>query len=227
MRQQEPPVSTHESVTTATVDEQRRKFLLGGLSLSALLLSGTRPASAQAARIVDFGAAGQRSSGGSPLPAISAGNGDFWSRPRVLRLRHARTGERLEAAYWRDGALDNSGYARVCHFMRDVRANEALAMDPRLLDLLCAMQAWVGAYGFSKPFVITSGYRTRRTNDSLEGAARNSMHLYGRAVDLVFPDLPVSYMGKLAQHYAAGGVGFYPSSGFVHVDTGRIRTWRR
>jgi len=226
MSQQEPPVSTHESVTATTVDEQRRKFLLGGLSLSALLLSGTRPASAQAARIVDFGAAGQRSSG-SPLPAISAGNGDFWSRPRVLRLRHARTGERLETAYWREGALDNSGYARVCHFMRDVRANETLAMDPRLLDLICAMQAWVGAYGFSKPFVITSGYRTRRTNDSLEGAARNSMHLYGRAVDLVFPDLPVSYMGKLAQHYAAGGVGFYPSSGFVHVDTGRIRTWRR
>lgn len=100
-------------------------------------------------------------------------------------------------------------------------------MHPRLLDLLCAMQAWVGHYGFRGPIHILSGYRSKRTNDNTEGAARNSMHLYGRAADIRFPGLPVSYLGRLAQHYAAGGVGFYVSSNFVHVDTGNIRTWKR
>lgn len=218
-------------------EASRRRFLLAGLSLSALLATGSRAALAQAARIVDFGAGPNAHPGPQlghahpaaqqPMPAMTAGSGDFWARPRVLRLRNARTGERLETVYWQNGGLDQSGYARVCHFLRDWRANETIPMDPRLLDLLCAMQAWVGAYGFTKPFVTTSGYRTRRTNENLEGTARNSMHLYGKAVDIVFPDLPVSYMGQLAQHYAAGGVGFYPSSGFVHVDTGRIRTWGR
>ena len=219
-------MSQEDPTSLDDVQASRRRFLAAGLSLSALLATGTRPALAQASRIVDFGAPPLAASPPGLAPSAHP-RGDFWSHPRVLRLRHGRTGERFEAAYWREGGLDRTGYAQVCHFLRDVRANESLPMDPRLLDLMCAMQAWVAAYGFSKPFVVTSGFRTKRTNENLEGAARNSMHLYGRAVDLVFPDLPVAYMGKLAQHYAAGGVGFYPSSGFVHVDTGRIRTWRR
>jgi uncharacterized protein YcbK (DUF882 family) len=195
--------------------------------LSAVLALSPRDALAQAARIVEFGGQPHPAAGPStPAPAV-ASTADFWAQPRVLRLRHARTGERLETAYWRNGSLDASGYRSACHFLRDDHVNEEKPIDPRLLDLVCAMQAWVSLYGFKKSFVVTSGYRSQRTNARLEGAARNSMHLYGRAVDLVFPDLPVSYMGKLAQHYSAGGVGFYPSSGFVHVDTGRVRSWRR
>lgn len=212
----------------STPDMSRRGFIMAGISLSAALALGTPSALAQARRIVDFGgqATSPQQSGVAPqlMPSAEA---DFWSQPRMLRLRHARTGERFEDVYWRNGALDPQGYARVCHFLRDDRANLSISMDPRLLDLLCAMQAWVSFYGFTKPFIITSGYRTPQTNSRLEGAARNSMHMRGRAVDVVFPDLPVNYMGQLAQHYAAGGVGFYPSSGFVHVDTGNIRTWRR
>lgn len=215
--------------TAPKTELSRRQFILAGLSLSAAMALGSRPAYAQAARIVGFD--GNSASPGSQLtgaPSIIPDPGsNFWSQPRVLRLRHARTGERYEASYWRNGQLDPNGYAQACHFLRDDRAKQSIAMDPRLLDLLCAMQAWVSYYGFSKPFVITSAYRTARTNNRLEGAARNSMHLRGKAVDIVFPDLPVNYMGQLAQHYSAGGVGFYPSSGFVHVDTGNVRAWRR
>lgn len=212
-------------------DISRRRFILGGLSLSAALAMGGRSAYAQAARITEFGP-GQPGPAPDPTRATSSqrtpsDSFNFWDQPRVLRLRHARTGERYEEAYWRNGGLDPTGYARICHFLRDDRANKSIQIDQRLLDLLCAMQAWVSYYGFTKPFIVTSGYRTPQTNDRLEGAARNSMHLKGRAVDLVFPDLPVNYMGQLAQHYSAGGVGFYPSSGFIHVDTGNIRTWRR
>lgn len=218
-----------EESSVDQTNQSRRKFILTGLSLSAALALGTGTAYAQAARIVGFDGTGSSpgpSKGGAPQIFPSSGS-DFWNQPRVLRLRHARTGERYEAVYWRNGQLDPHGYAQACHFLRDDRAKQSIAMDPRLLDLLCAMQAWVSYYGFSKPFVITSAYRTPQTNNRLEGAARNSMHLRGKAVDIVFPDLPVNYMGQLAQHYSAGGVGFYPSSGFVHVDTGNVRTWRR
>ena len=72
---------------------------------------------------------------------------------------------------------------------------------------------------------MSSGYRNPNTNARTEGAAKNSMHMRGRAVDIIIPDLPVSYLGKLAQHYAAGGVGFYPDRGFIHIDTGNVRSW--
>lgn len=159
------------------------------------------------------------------LPALPAPAADFWSQPRRLRLVRPRTGERLDAIYWRNGAPDPVGYAQVCHLMRDVRGGKTVSMHPRLLDLLCAIQAWVAAYGYTQAMEILSGYRSPETNANTEGAARNSMHMYGQAADIVLPGLPVSYMGQLAQRYAGGGVGFYASSGFVHVDTGRIRTW--
>ena len=112
--------------------------------------------------------------------------------------------------------------------MRDLRGGNAMrSIDPRLLDLICAMQAWVGHYGYTKPFQISSGYRSPATNARTEGAAKNSMHMQGRAADIIIPELPVNYLGRLAQHYSAGGVGFYPSRGFVHVDTGNIRSWRK
>lgn len=153
---------------------------------------------------------------------------EFWSRPRALKLVRNQTGELCETVYWRDGSIDQNGYRQLCWLFRDLRSNNAVAaIDPRLFDLICAMQAWVSHHGFSKPFRVTSGYRTAQSNSRLEGAARNSMHLYGKAVDIIFPDLPVSYLGRLAQHYAGGGVGFYPDSGFVHVDTGRVRSWGR
>lgn len=149
----------------------------------------------------------------------------FWSKPRVISLRRSQNKEIIQSCYYKDNKIDVSGYKEICWLMRDLSVNETQYIDVRLLDLICAMQSWVSYYGFKKPFILTSGYRTKKYNQSLEGAAKNSMHLYGKAADLIFPDLPISYLGKLAQNYEAGGVGFYPSNGFIHVDTGRIRTW--
>ena len=163
--------------------------------------------------------------GGLSLP--SHAQEAFWSQPRVLDLYRPRTNERVRAVYWQNGALEPNGYRQFCNLLRDVQAGLVVQMDPRLLDLLCAMQAWVSHYGYKSPIHITSGYRSPKTNSGLEGAARNSMHMYGKAADIRFPGLPPSYLGKLAQRYAGGGVGFYVSSNFVHVDTGRVRTWGR
>lgn len=160
------------------------------------------------------------------LPGVSMAQG-FWDKPRTLDLLRVATGERMAFVYWQNGGLDVEGYRKACWILRDVRGGTTTQMSPRLLDLLCAMQAWVGHYGFSGPIHVLSGYRSPKTNANTEGAAKNSMHMYGQAADIRFPGLPVSYLGQLAQRYSAGGVGFYVGSNFVHVDTGRVRTWKK
>lgn len=189
----------------------RRGFLMGA---AGLLIPG---------QLV----AGEWSGWSSDTRAPKGSAVDFWDQPRRLTVRRNQNKEALDIVYHANGRLHDDGYRQICWLMRDLRAGEAVAIDPRVLDLMCAMQAWVGYYGYRKPFLITSGYRTRKTNEGLEGAAKNSMHLYGKAADIIIPDLPVSFIGQLAQQYAAGGVGFYPSSGFVHIDTGRVRSWGR
>ena len=197
----------------------RRNFLGLATGVGASLLL---PGMANAGTVQSFGSTGAASN----LPS-QQNNAAFWAQPRVINLKRRQNNEVVNLAYFKDGKINVEAYQRICWMMRDLKMNKTFQIDIRLLDLICAMQAWVGFYGYKKPFLVTSGYRTPEYNSTLEGAARNSMHLYGKAADLIFPELPVSYIGKLAQHYTAGGVGFYPSSGFVHVDTGRIRSWRR
>ena len=56
---------------------------------------------------------------------------------------------------------------------------------PRLLDILCGLQRWGEFNGRSSTILLTSGFRTAATNGATEGAALNSMHMYGRAADIV------------------------------------------
>ena len=130
--------------------------------------------------------------------------------------------------YWANGKYIPDGYARLCWLLRDVRAKRAVQMDPTLLNVLTGIQAYYYAYGVKGPLIVTSGFRTLETNEKLvgEGAARNSMHLYGRAVDITLPGVPVEHLGRVKQYLHAGGLGFYPNKHFIHVDTGRARTWR-
>ena len=156
-------------------------------------------------------------------PAIA--NDAFWAQPRTLDLYRPALKKRVQAVYWHQGRVA-PGYAEICQVLKDHRADVAAPMDLRLLDLLCAMQAWVRYYGYRDPLQVNSGYRTVHNNARLEGAARHSMHTKAKAADIVFPGLPTSYVGKLATHYAGGGVGFYQDRGFIHVDTGRRRFWK-
>lgn len=159
-------------------------------------------------------------------PASMASAADFWDYPRKLSLTRVVTGESASLVYFHAGRLHEQGYRQACHLLRDVRGKQTIAMDPRLLDLLCAIQSWVGAHGYRQPLQILSGYRSPKTNANTEGAARNSLHMHGKAADFRIPGLPVSYLGELAKRYSGGGVGFYYNSDFVHVDTGRVRSWK-
>lgn len=163
-------------------------------------------------------------------PALRLGEipSDFWLRPRELHLQRQNTKEHKRIVYWRDGKLVPEGYWAACNLLRDVRANLMTYMDPSVLDILRGILGYYEAWDWNYPVIITSGYRTEKTNTSLkaEGAAKNSMHLYGRAVDLYMQRIPVAHLAQLGMHFQRGGVGFYPQRGFVHLDTGRLRTWR-
>lgn len=158
-------------------------------------------------------------------PGISFGQ-SFWDFPRTLWLKRPATGEERQVVYWANGNYVTDGYREACHLLRDVRANLTVAMDPVLLDILRGIQGWFEMAGIYRPIVLNSGYRSPKTNSETEGAARTSQHVSGKAADIWIPDVPSDYLAKLAAHLRGGGVGIYPSKGFIHVDSGRLRSWR-
>jgi uncharacterized protein YcbK (DUF882 family) len=147
--------------------------------------------------------------------------------PRSLALVHTHTGERIELAYASGPAYDPGALAALNHFLRDHYSGEVGTIDPTLFDQLHRVQL---AVGLSRPFEVISGYRCPATNDRLRtsrggGVARGSLHLQGRAIDVRLTGVPVAQLRDAALALRAGGVGFYPRERFVHLDTGRVRTW--
>lgn len=144
-----------------------------------------------------------------------------------LNLHNIHTGETFNDVFKTDGQYLPDALKALNHFMRDRRNNKQCNMDPALFDLLHTMQTLTGT---QKPFEIVCGFRSSQTNEMLRrskrGVARNSQHLYGRAVDLYSPDIPLRKLRQAALSQAKGGVGYYPKSHFVHVDTrGHLACW--
>jgi uncharacterized protein YcbK (DUF882 family) len=146
--------------------------------------------------------------------------------PRSLSLHHIHTGERLTAEYFAGGEYLPNALHEVNHVLRDWRQNEIHPIDPALLDLLHQLHA---ATGSREPFEVFCGYRTPATHAMLhshsEKVAVNSLHLQGKAIDIRLSDVPLSKLRDDALKLRLGGVGYYPASDFVHVDTGRVRAW--
>lgn len=145
---------------------------------------------------------------------------------RSLAFTHTHTGERLAVEYFAQGDYLADGLAAVNHLLRDFRTGDVHAIDPRLLDLLHGLAM---ATDTKRPFQVISGYRSPATNEMLrhrsEGVAAGSLHLQGQAIDIRLADIPLASLRHAALSARRGGVGYYPASDFVHVDTGRVRTW--
>jgi uncharacterized protein YcbK (DUF882 family) len=155
---------------------------------------------------------------------------DLWPKRNDVRqiwIKRRTTGEQAVLRYYDGASVDMEVYRRACTIMRDVQANVVANIDIELFDLMFVMQKWLVSWGIDMPLIINSGYRTARTNGRLEGAAKNSMHLHGRAADITMQGIPSDYLGRLAAVFRKGGVGFYASNGFVHIDTGAVRYWNR
>lgn len=156
-----------------------------------------------------------------------------WVRPRAafersLAFRHRHTDERLNLVYYADGRYLPEAVDEVSHLLRDFRTDEIKAIDPALLDFLYVLRLRLES---ERPFDVYSGYRSPETNARLrsEGinVAKNSMHLRGKAIDIALGGVDNSDVFRAAWSLQRGGVGFYRSSAFVHLDVGGIRTWSR
>ena len=150
---------------------------------------------------------------------------DFWRVPRTLALRHS-SGDAIRAVYWADGGLIKEGYESLSHFLRDRVTGESVYMDEAVLDIVYAVQGWLQIFGVPATIQINSGYRTPWRNARIEGAAKNSQHTKGRALDLRILGVNATQVGHFGRWLGRGGVGFYPGRNFTHLDTGRVRTWR-
>jgi uncharacterized protein YcbK (DUF882 family) len=146
--------------------------------------------------------------------------------PRALSFYNLHTDERLRTVYWEDGEYVTGALDRINYILRDFRRNEIKPIDRKLLDLLVALRKKLDT---SADIDIISGYRSPQTNAMLhahsEGVAIHSMHVYGKAIDIHVPGRELAMVRRAALSLQYGGVGYYPHSDFVHVDTGRVRHW--
>lgn len=145
---------------------------------------------------------------------------------RRLTFQNAHTGEVFKGEYWEDGRYLPDAFAEIKKIMRDHRTGEIFPIDPRLMDILFVLQKRMET---NKSYNIFSGYRSPKTNSRLRrmgfGVAKKSLHMQGQAVDLRLPGRRLTDLRRQAMALKAGGVGYYPKSQFVHIDTGRVRHW--
>lgn len=147
---------------------------------------------------------------------------------RELAMDHTHTREQIELTYAIGRRYVPRALADLDHFLRDHYSGLVGHMDPGLYDIMHALRVSLKA---RSPYQIISGYRAPHTNERLRttrggGVAKRSLHMDGKAVDLRIPGVPLKELRDAALDLKRGGVGYYPGSNFVHVDTGGVRSWR-
>lgn len=181
---------------TEGMQQQRRKLLIGGISgLVGLTGMGRAAASLNA-------------------PTSS------------LAFYNIHTAEALSITYRMQGAIVATALERINRLLRDFRSGESMAIDIDLLDTLDRLYERFGRRG---RFEVISGYRSPSTNAALRrvtsGVALHSYHMLGRAIDIRLIGTPTDRLRDAALELGRGGVGYYPDSNFVHLDTGAVRRW--
>ena len=146
--------------------------------------------------------------------------------PRSITLKNIHTDEALEAVYWENGQYVPDALEAVNKVLRDFRTGDVHPIEPGLLDLITDLRARVGS---SSPFHVISGYRSPQTNAMLREqsaeVAQHSLHMDGKAIDIVLEDVDTDRLHLAALSLARGGVGYYPGR-FVHIDVGPVRHWQ-
>lgn len=183
----------------------KRQILKGGLWGVAGLMAPSFIGTAHAAR--------------TPMPKTGTFN---------IAFRNTHTGESFSGPYRVGNKYLPDAFEDINNVLRDFRTGEVFPIDPRVMDILCSVKLQTGS---SKPFQVLSGYRSPKTNAMLRGVsshtgvAKNSLHLTGQAIDIRLPGVKLADLRDVGYKLKAGGVGYYPKSDFVHMDTGRVRHW--
>jgi uncharacterized protein YcbK (DUF882 family) len=162
--------------------------------------------------------------GGTGGTQDAAANGDT----RSLSFFHTHTRESTTITFRRNGQYDSQALTQLNWFLRDWRVDEPAKMDPRLFDILWEVYRESGS---SQPINIVSAYRSPETNSALrrrsKAVSEHSQHMLGKAMDIRLPDVSTERLREIAMRLQYGGVGYYGSSAFVHLDTGSVRAWPR
>ncbi|RWX50856.1 hypothetical protein VU01_12554 [Candidatus Electrothrix marina] len=160
----------------------------------------------------------------APAWALSRITGQ--NRPRTLSFYHTHTHERLDITYANAGIYDPVALKKINTYLRDFRTSKIHSIDPTLLDILWAMQQEMRC---NSTYEVISGYRSPETNNTLRsrsrGVAKRSLHMKGMAVDIRLSGQKTRLVRDCAVALKSGGVGYYADSDFVHIDTGKVRTW--
>ena len=145
---------------------------------------------------------------------------------RSLAIQNPHTGDKLSLTYFEKGRYLNDALDEISFLLRDYRTGDVHPVDPELLDQLHDLKQMLG---LNQPFDVICGYRSPLTNARLHaehsGVANNSFHIHGRAVDIRIERLDIRRIRNAAVAMHRGGVGYYPGSNFIHLDTGSFRTW--
>jgi uncharacterized protein YcbK (DUF882 family) len=165
---------------------------------------------------------------GAVAAMLAPGRHAAAAAPQAHRLTfyHIHTAEKLDITYREHGALVPDALIEINRYLRDFRTEQIHDIDVELLDALHELYTTFDGRG---NFEVISGYRSPRTNAALRsvtsGVAENSLHIQGRAIDVRLTSAKTSDLRDAALALRAGGVGYYPESNFVHVDTGAVRAW--
>jgi uncharacterized protein YcbK (DUF882 family) len=147
------------------------------------------------------------------------------SAPRSISLYHTHTGEKLSLVYFEGGDYVPEALASLNNMLRDFRTGEVCDVDPRLFDQLYALNLACG----EGTYEVVSAFRSQQTNLMLrqqsKGVAKDSLHVHGRAIDVRLSGRELRGLRDAALAMKQGGVGFYPRSNFMHLDTGAVRSW--
>ena len=170
-------------------------------------------------RVLGAGAAAAAVAFVRPAPAVSFA-------PRSVSLYNTHTSEWVRTVYWADGHYIREAVRDINWVLRDHHSDEVRPMNAGMLDLLGMLRPRLDCHD---PFLVICGYRSAATNQRMymrsDGVASNSYHIKGMAIDLRCERRDLSHVRGAAMSLRGGGVGYYPRSDFVHVDTGRVRWW--
>lgn len=147
---------------------------------------------------------------------------------RSLFMHNVHTGEFLKTLYWEKGSYIPEAFKDIHVFFRDRFTHQVRAIHPDLINLLHSIYKKTGT---TKPLELFSGYRCASTNASLRRksskVASQSFHMKGMAADFSIPGIPLKTLKAIANAQGAGGLGYYPNTGFIHIDvrTGTQKRW--
>jgi uncharacterized protein YcbK (DUF882 family) len=202
-----------EDITIAS----RRKFLKKLAYGSVLALSGC---GVETAAVRHAGRHGFTPQTQAPEPYLHSPG------YKTLSFEHTHTGEKLKLTYFERGNYIKDALQEINYLLRDFRTDDIHPIDTALLDQLFDLKQTLD---LNKPFHIISGYRSPLTNAQLRkhshGVAEHSFHMQGRAIDIRVEGVSSKTVRNAALTMAQGGVGYYPRNNFVHLDSGRFRTW--